>query len=355
MEQAGLEQIIEQAQWVKGLDLVDDRLTSLPESIKYITVTCIVLRYTQLISLPDSIGTLSNLTKLYLENNQIISLPDSIGKLSNLTELHLSSNQLTSLPESIGKLSNLTKLCLGSNQLTSLPESIGRLSSLTELHLSSNQLTSLPESIGKLSNLTKLCLGSNQLTSLPESIGRLSSLTNLDLGNNQLTSLPESIGKLSNLTKLYLENNSPADLSILKRLPKLDLVNFIGVNLPPKYWNKISEWKAKWLLDEGNSAVRSALIQHWGYEKICKELDTIKRDTWREYTLLEIKNMEEIYEDDGDRWPIGFFGSLFLLKMTCPSTQHIHILRVPPEMESAEAAITWVNHGIHPDEFAVQT
>jgi hypothetical protein len=38
-----------------------------------------------------------------------------------------------------------------------------------------------------------------------------------------------------------------------------------------------------------------------------------------------------------------------------PSTGHIHILRVPPEMTSAEAAITWVNHGIHPDEFSVQT
>ena len=46
---------------------------------------------------------------------------------------------------------------------------------------------------------------------------------------------------------------------------------------------------------------------------------------------------------------------LVLLKMTCPSTGHIHLLRVPPEMTSAEEAITWVNHGIHPDEFAVQT
>jgi leucine-rich repeat protein SHOC2 len=46
---------------------------------------------------------------------------------------------------------------------------------------------------------------------------------------------------------------------------------------------------------------------------------------------------------------------MVLLKMTCLSTGHIHILRVPPEMNSAEAAITWVNHGIHPDEFSVQT
>jgi hypothetical protein len=54
---------------------------------------------------------------------------------------------------------------------------------------------------------------------------------------------------------------------------------------------------------------------------------------------------------------------MVLLKMTCPSTNHIHILRVPPGMTSAEAAITWVNHGIHPvgeasqneNRFGVQT
>jgi hypothetical protein len=49
------------------------------------------------------------------------------------------------------------------------------------------------------------------------------------------------------------------------------------------------------------------------------------------------------------------FSEMMLLKMTCPSTAHIHILRVPPNMTSAEAAITWINHGIHPDDIAVQT
>ncbi len=67
--------------------------------------------------------------------------------------------------------------------------------------------------------------------------------------------------------------------------------------------------------------------------------------------MLSINDIEKVFDEDGepDTEP------MVLLKMTCPSTQHIHILRVPPEMTSAEAAITWVNHGIHPDEFAVQT
>jgi leucine-rich repeat protein SHOC2 len=47
--------------------------------------------------------------------------------------------------------------------------------------------------------------------------------------------------------------------------------------------------------------------------------------------------------------------AIVLLKMTCPSTAHIYILRVPSDLVQAEAAITWVNHGIHPDKFAVQT
>jgi hypothetical protein len=75
-------------------------------------------------------------------------------------------------------------------------------------------------------------------------------------------------------------------------------------------------------------------------------------DVWREYTLLKIDGVEAVYEEEYQ--PIGR-EPMVLLKMTCPSTAHIHILRVPLEMTSAEAAITWVNHGIHPDEFTVQT
>jgi leucine-rich repeat protein SHOC2 len=75
--------------------------------------------------------------------------------------------------------------------------------------------------------------------------------------------------------------------------------------------------------------------------------------------LLKIDGVEVIYEDDepidSPQATLREREPMLLLKMTCPSTQHIHILRVPPEMTSAEAAITWVNHGIHPDEFAVQT
>jgi hypothetical protein len=46
---------------------------------------------------------------------------------------------------------------------------------------------------------------------------------------------------------------------------------------------------------------------------------------------------------------------IHLLKMICPSTGNIHILRVSPNIPSGREAITWINWGIHPEEFSVQT
>jgi leucine-rich repeat protein SHOC2 len=67
---------------------------------------------------------------------------------------------------------------------------------------------------------------------------------------------------------------------------------------------------------------------------------------------LKIDGIEKIYNRGSI---IVNTEPMVLLKMTCPSTAHIHILRVPPEMTSAEKAITWVNHGIHPNSFDMQT
>lgn len=68
------------------------------------------------------------------------------------------------------------------------------------------------------------------------------------------------------------------------------------------------------------------LIQGIGYARICQELQAIELDTWAECTLLKIA------ADVDDE-------SIYLLKMTCSSTQFIHVLRVPPDMKSAREAI----------------
>lgn len=116
-----------------------------------------------------------------------------------------------------------------------------------------------------------------------------------------------------------------------------------GVRLPEKYGQlHPSQWQAQWLLTEDNAELRRVLIQGIGYEKIARELQAVELDTWREYTLLEIDNQVDIEP-------------ICLLKMTCPSTGHIHILRVPPNMTSAREAVCWVNWGVDPENFSVQT
>jgi leucine-rich repeat protein SHOC2 len=313
----------------------------------------IFLDNNQLESLQKSFYRLNNLERLMLCENQLQSLPEWLDRLIDLQQLELGSNQLKILPESLEQLeqlANITYLKLSCNQLKILPEWIDRLTNLLQLNLGCNQLENLPDSIGKLSNLEFLDICNNQLTDLPGSIDKLANLISLNLERNRLKNLPASLCKLTKLRYIELSGNPLTDLSILQSLNKLKIVNFFDVKLPRRYWTKLSEWQSQWLLDEENAKVRRVLIQQIGYEWICQDLDAIIVDNWREYSLLKIEDFEIFSEEEQEKRE-----PLILLKMTCPSTAHIHILRVAPEMTSAEAAITWVNHGIHPDRFSIQT
>ena len=118
---------------------------------------------------------------------------------------------------------------------------------------------------------------------------------------------------------------------------------YLGMRIPEKYGKIHPEhWDSQWLLSENNVALRRVLIQGIGYARICQELGTVELDSWREYTLLKINA-------DLDSEPVH------LLKMTCPSTGLVHALRVPPQIKSSHAAISWVNWGIPPEDFLIET
>jgi hypothetical protein len=95
-------------------------------------------------------------------------------------------------------------------------------------------------------------------------------------------------------------------------------------------------------LEEENAELRRVLIEGIGYDRICKELQAQVLDPWQEYTLLCI-------DTEVDVEPIH------LLKMTCPSTGKIHVLRVPPQINSARVAIRWINWDKDAQKFSVQT
>jgi hypothetical protein len=116
-----------------------------------------------------------------------------------------------------------------------------------------------------------------------------------------------------------------------------------GVALP-EYMAQVhpDDWEAEWILTESNAERRRVLIHGVGYDKICAQLNATELSRWEDYSLLKI-------QDPVDIEPIH------LLKMTCPSTGHIHAVRVPPNYQTARAALLWMNWGISPEKFAQQT
>jgi hypothetical protein len=123
-------------------------------------------------------------------------------------------------------------------------------------------------------------------------------------------------------------------------------------------------WSARWVIQERNARLRQILIQEIGYARLCQELEAKVVDSWREYTLLSLP----IYDDstllDGfstsplvDPLYYGWSPTepTYLLKMTCPSTGSIYALRVPPKLTSAKEAAIWINWGVDPESFAVET
>lgn len=115
-----------------------------------------------------------------------------------------------------------------------------------------------------------------------------------------------------------------------------------GTILEGKYSVHPSQWQSRWLLEEENAEMRRVLIQGIGYSRLCQELDAKELDTWREYSLLEIEQKIDVEP-------------IHLLKMTCPSTNAIYTVRVPPDLRSARAAAGWINWDNDPEEFAVES
>jgi hypothetical protein len=103
------------------------------------------------------------------------------------------------------------------------------------------------------------------------------------------------------------------------------------------------QWRASWLLEEPNAALRRVLLQGIGYGRICQELEAEEIDSYRDYRLLELAIEDELDEP------------IYLLKMICPSTGFIYVVRVPPDVEDARSAVAWINWDVDPESFSVET
>ncbi|HEX2955756.1 MAG TPA: hypothetical protein VHO70_02925, partial [Chitinispirillaceae bacterium] len=149
-------------------------------------------------------GRISTLTRF--EDKLIRVLPQSIGSLSELTYINLSDNIIDELPSTFSKLQKLNTLYLIRNRLTKWPEVFYDMPNLETIDIGGNHLTQLPDSISRCNKLKKLYINDNYLTLLPESITKLD-LETVHVAGNSLQNLPESIIKWIDQRDYYKENS----------------------------------------------------------------------------------------------------------------------------------------------------
>ena len=156
--------------------------------------------------IPPEIGNLTHLTTLDLSGNIGLSgpIPPEFGNLTNLTEFSFSWTELTSLPSTVGRLARLERLEAQKSRLTGpIPPELGNLANLATLDLQRNRLSGpIPPELGNLTRLARLDLWLNHLSGpIPAELGNLVNLKHLVLAENNLTGpIPHSFVQLDQLS-----------------------------------------------------------------------------------------------------------------------------------------------------------
>lgn len=95
------------------------------------------------------------------------------------------------------------------------------------------------------------------------------------------------------------------------------------------------------ILNIENVELRRVLIERLGYETLLQQVGGLVRD--RDQDAGGERQLVYIpFEDDEP---------LMVLKVTCPSTGHIHVLRVPPHIRNCHQAAAWIAGYTNPDDY----
>ncbi|EKT85410.1 leucine-rich repeat domain-containing protein [Leptospira santarosai] len=220
--------------------------------------------------IPDEIGNYRDLETLSLYTN-VAKLPNTIGTLKNLSDLTIYSKKLAEFPIEICKLINLKYLYIRTEKIDKLPEDIGNLVSLNHLDLCGNKLKDLPKNIQKLTLLKQLNLGANQFETIPTALFGMNSIEELDIRNNPFRNL-DGIGNIAGLKNIQMDSIGIQELTPeigqLKSCEYFDL-NEVEIEEIPK---EIGDMDSMYSLTISKTKLRS-LPDTIGNLKNCKSLD----------------------------------------------------------------------------------
>uniref|UniRef100_A0A8U7M9Q4 Leucine rich repeats and calponin homology domain containing 3 n=1 Tax=Corvus moneduloides TaxID=1196302 RepID=A0A8U7M9Q4_CORMO len=188
-------------------DLSRNRLSELPaEACHFVSLETLNLYQNCIRYIPEAVLNLQSLTFLNISRNQLSILPVHLCSLP-LKVLIASNNKLVSIPEEIGRLRQLTELDVSCNELQTIPPQIGNLESLRDLNVRRNNLVRLPEELAELP-LIRLDFSCNKITTIPVCYRNLRHLQTIMLENNPLQSPPAQIcikGKIHIFKYLNIE------------------------------------------------------------------------------------------------------------------------------------------------------
>ncbi|XP_066049513.1 DISP complex protein LRCH3 isoform X13 [Chamaea fasciata] len=188
-------------------DLSRNRLSELPaEACHFVSLETLNLYQNCIRYIPEAVLNLQSLTFLNISRNQLSTLPVHLCSLP-LKVLIASNNKLVSIPEEIGHLRQLTELDVSCNEIQTIPPQIGHLESLRDLNVRRNNLVRLPEELAELP-LIRLDFSCNKITTIPVCYRNLRHLQTIMLENNPLQSPPAQIcikGKIHIFKYLNIE------------------------------------------------------------------------------------------------------------------------------------------------------
>ncbi|XP_071608512.1 DISP complex protein LRCH3 isoform X14 [Heliangelus exortis] len=188
-------------------DLSRNRLSELPaEACHFVSLESLNLYQNCIRYIPEAVLNLQSLTFLNISRNQLSTLPVHLCSLP-LKVLIVSNNKLVSIPEEIGQLRQLTELDVSCNEIQTIPPQIGNLEFLRDLNVRRNNLVRLPEELAELP-LIRLDFSCNKITTIPVCYRNLRHLQTIMLENNPLQSPPAQIcikGKIHIFKYLNIE------------------------------------------------------------------------------------------------------------------------------------------------------
>ena len=222
------------------IDMSKNKLREIPDSIQYLSYLEIAkFSNNEILNVPNGLGGLTRLKRLYLDNNSIQFLPPQVfSNMIALEELYLFKNRLESINFNnnnslFDNMKHLKFLDLHSNNLTYFCL-FKEMPVLDSLLLSYNQISRI-EGINNCLNLTNLDVNNNKIANFPRDILQLKKLSTLNLQNNDLNEIPNALGLMNSLVRLNIEGNPLIRLvSKMRNSSTEELKNYLKTRITDK-------------------------------------------------------------------------------------------------------------------------